>query len=71
MKKIEAIVGTAEGARSSIKKAFTEAIASKDEVIVRASAVEAKLGILFVEKELATQALLVEKMARANAKWAL
>ena len=71
LKKAKVAAKAMERAKAFIKKALIEAIVANDEADALATADEAKLGVLIVEKESATQALLAKKVAWVNVEHAL
>ena len=70
LNKADAVFRDAKRANAFVEKALDEVIVAKDKEIARANSTKAKLGVLSVENELTTQALLVEKVARADVEQA-
>ena len=71
LKKAEVATKVAKGPKVLAEKAFGEAIIAKDKATAQVIIFEATLRVFSAEKELATQALLIEKVARVNAEQAL
>ena len=54
LKKVEVGFSIAERSKAFVEKALRKATTAKDEVVARANFVEAKLGVLSIEKKSAT-----------------
>ena len=67
LKKVEA----AKRAKTFVEKALSEVTTTKDETVAWPILLRPSWAVFFAEKESTTQALLAEKVARANAKHAL
>ena len=71
MKRLQASLKSAEVAAKAVDEAWASAKKALAEANARAVAVDGKLDIFFIEKDMIDRSLTLEKIDRANAEFAL